>query len=359
MGATETSITDEQVVFFQDRETGLRSMTVLDSKISGPTVGVCRRRPYDDEQRALADALRQARSTAAKAAMAGLSVGGGCTVLLNDPEASPNPARFQALGRAVDDFSGRYILMPAPEDSADDMGEVASMTPHVLGTSDHHVARSAMATALGVVHAIELAARLKLDCASLSGLRVAIFGLGPSGYRLAEQLRLQGAKIVVADRDPRRTERAVRELGIACVATEEIIHLDTDVFAPCASKDAISDDTLPHLRCSIVAGTADDVLASPAHGQALHERGILYAPDFIITAGGLISLVEPLAGVGPSSPQVEVKAEAKAITDRLAVIFDQAMREGRPTSEVAEEQLRACRSNSERSGYLKGLALAG
>lgn len=357
MSATEAEMTDQQVVFFQDCETGLRGITVLDNRVSGTTVGACRRRPYDDEERALADALRQARSTSAKAVMAGLPVGGGSTVLLNDPAASSISKRFQTLGRAVKDLNGRYILMPDPEDSADDMEHVTSVTSHVVGVSDHHMSGTAMATAMGVLHAIELSVRLKLDHASLSGVRVAILGLGPSGYALAEQLRLQGAKIVVADRDPRRTERAVRELGIACVTTEEIIHLDADVFAPCSSKDVISDDTLPHLRCSIVAGTADDVLASPAHGQSLHDRGILYAPDFIINAGGLISLVDPLIHVGSDSDRIEAKI--KEITDRLAMVISRAKQEDRPTSEVAEEQLILSRSSNPADGYLNGLALAG
>lgn len=337
MGVTKTAAADEQVVFFRDSETGFRGITVLDNSAPGPTVGACRRRPYNNEERALADALRQARSTTAKAAMAGLPVDGGCTVLLNDPAVSDVTIRLQALGRAVDDMQGRYILMPGSDDSPEDMDQVALKTAHVLGTRAVGSPDPAAATATGVLHAIEVAVRHKLGQASLAGLRVAVMGLGPSGYRLAEQLRLLGAKIIVADRDPRRTERAVRELGIACVTTEEIIHLDADIFAPCVSKDVIDDDSIAHLRCSIVAGAGDDLLRSPIHGQGLHERGILYAPDFIAAAGGLISLVGPL--VGASSDSQRIDAQIKAIGDRLQTVFDQAACEGRPTSVIAEEQL--------------------
>jgi leucine dehydrogenase len=182
-------------------------------------------------------------------------------------------------------------------------------------------------------------------------------GLGPAGYHLAAQLRLQGARLVVADRDPRRTERAVRELGIACVATEEIIHLDNDVFAPCASKDAICGDSLPHLRCSIIAGTADDVLQLPIHGRELHERNILYAPDFMATAAGLISLIDPLICVGSDSHRVD--EQIAAMIERLRAVFDQAARENRPTSEVAEEHLQRHRQKYLDADIHQELALVG
>jgi leucine dehydrogenase len=357
MGVIKAETTDEQVIFFQDSETGLRGITVLDSGASGPTVGSCRRRPYDDEERALSDALRQARTTAAKAALAGMPVGGGCTVFMNDPAVTSPRAQFQALGRALNDLNGRYVLMPDPDETAEDMDNVARTTAHVLGTSGYGKTDPAVATAKGVLRAIELSVRYRLGRDRLSGVRVAIMGLGPAGYQLAAQLRLLGAKLVVADRDPRRTERAVRELGIACVATEEIIHLDTDVFAPCSAKDAINGDSLAHLRCSIVAGTADDVLQLPAHGQGLHERGILYAPDVITTAGGLISLVDPLVCVGTDPNRVD--EQIAAMVDRLGRVFDQAAEENRPTSEVAGEFLQRQRSSVVEAGALPHLALVG
>ena len=302
MGVAEIRMTDEQVIFFRDSETGLRGITVLDDRAHGPMIGSCRRRPYDDEERALADALRQAESTKAKAAMAGLPFGGGCTVLLDEPAVASIPTRFQALGRVIDDLHGRYVLMPDPYDTIDDMDQATAVTPHVLGTSQHGQLDLALATAQGVLQAIDVAVRHKLGEIGLGGLRVAIMGLSPSGYRLAELLRQQGAKIVVADRDPRRTERAVRELGIACVSMEEIVHLDSDVFAPCAAKDVVTSDVISHLRCSIVAGTADDILTSPEVGRGLHERGILYAPDFMITVGSMLSLTAPLLGIDQTEP---------------------------------------------------------
>lgn len=357
MGVTEVQMTDEQVIFFRDNETGLRGITVLDKRTNGPMVGSCRRRPYDDEERALADALRQAESTAAKAAMAGLPFGGGCTVLLGNPAVASIPTRFQALGRIVDDLHGRFLLMPDVYDTPADMDQAAAVTAHILGVSQQSQVDPSAMTAQGVVQAIDISARHKLGDIGLSGLRIAIMGLSPSGYKLAELLRQQGAKIVVADRDPRRTERAVRELGIACVSMEEIVHLDSDVFAPCAAKDSVTSDVISHLRCKIVAGTADDILTSPEEGRSLHERGILYAPDFLITVGSMISLTAPLLDVDQSDHWFN--EQLKAMADRLQGIFDQAAKEGRATYDVALKQLEACLKRDREATQANNLALAG
>jgi len=357
MSVTDQTTADEQVIFFRDSETALRGITVLGNQRLGPAIGACRRRPYDDEERALADALRQSRSITAKAVMAGLPVAGGCTVLLNDTTARSVNARLQVLARAANDLNGRYIVIPDVDDRPEDMEQAASKTEYVLGTSAAGGIDPATATAIGTRHAIEVAVRHRLNRANLAGLRIAIMGLGPSGFRLAEHLRLQGAKIVVADRDPRRTERAVRELGIACVATEEIIHLDADIFAPCVSKDVIDEDCVAHLRCSIVAGTGDDLLRSPAFGQALHERGILYTPDFITAAGGLISLVAPMDSANSRGQHLDTQIEA--IGDRLQSVFDQAASEARATSVIAEEQLQQRLADRLATSDAEPLALAG
>lgn len=347
----------EEVVFFCDRETGLRGITVLDDVTLGPPVGACRSRPYDDEERALADALRQARKTTLKAVAAGLPVSGGCTVLLNDAKGGCAGSSWRALGRVIEDLAGRYHLMPDIGDSTTDMDQVAEETDHVLGRSGARYGDPADATARGVQRAIEVAVRHRLGRDGLSGVRVAVMGLGPAGYRLAELLRQQGARLTVADRDPRRTERAVRELGISCVTTEEIVHLDTDVFAPCASKDIINDDTLAHLRCQIVAGTADDPLQRPVHGRGLHERGILYAPDSFVAAGGLISLVQSLLPTSVDRPSIE--KQIAAIGDRLAALIDRASRQNIPTSEAAEQMIEALMAGRDSAEDPKAFALAG
>ncbi|MGI9500297.1 MAG: NAD(P)-binding domain-containing protein, partial [Geminicoccaceae bacterium] len=293
------------------------------------------------EERALADALRQARTTTTKALLAGLPVAGGCTVLLsNTPIGSRSASPMPALGRAVEVLGGRYFLMPDLQGDLQDMDQAASGTAHVLGRSGESALDATEATALGLRVGIETAVRRKLSRDRLMGVRIAIVGLGSIGFRLAELLRQEGARLTVADRDPRRTEHAVRALGISCVTTEEIAHLDTDVLVVSAAKDMIDDGILPHLRCQIVAGAVDDPLQSPAHGRGLHDRGILYAPDIVINAGGLISLVQRLFSDHQAAANGETQApllrELEAIGGRLDAVIDRALREGLPTAVIAE-----------------------
>ncbi len=337
MDAVGSSSSDERedVIFFNDRETGLRGITVLDDRAPGPCVGACRSRPYVEEEKALADALRQARTTTAKALIAGLPVAGGCIVLLScSPVGSRLASPMPALGRTVEMLGGRYLLMPDLQGDLRDTDQAVTGTRHVLGQGREAELSAIEATALGLKIGIESAVRQRLGRDSLMGARIGIVGLGDIGFRLAELLRQEGARLTVADRDPRRTERAVRALGITCVATEEIIHLDTDVLAPTAAKDAIDDGILPHLRCKIVAGAVDDPLQSPAHGRALHDRGILFAPDTVINAGGLIHLVQPL--LADKTAAMPLHHQLQSIGDRMTTVINRAERENLPTSVIAE-----------------------
>lgn len=325
----------EQVVFFTDRATGLRGLTVLDDARIGPAVGACRSRPYVEEERALADALRQTRTTTVKAAIAGLPLAGGCTVLFSEtPVGSRAAAPLAAIGRAVEALEGRYFLMPDLQGDLDDMEQAAVSTDYLLGRAGALELDAIEATALGLCIGIETAVRRKLGRDDLMGLRVAIVGLGGVGFRLAELLRQEGAKLTVADRDPRRTERAVRALGISCVATEEIVHLDADVLVTTAAKGQIDEGTISHLRCKIIAGGVDDPLRSPELDQTLHERGIFFAPDTIINAGGLIALTQPL--LSKERGETPIGTQLQAIGSRLDAVIDHVERENLPPSVIAE-----------------------
>jgi leucine dehydrogenase len=337
MNALGSSPIDQRgdVVFFSDPETGLRAITVLDDAGPLPCVGACRSRPYDDEERALADALRQARTTSAKALIAGLPVSGACTVLLStSPVGSRAAAPMPALGRAIEALGGRCWLLPDLQGDLRDMEAAAGDTAFLLGRPSDLTIDPAEATALGLRHGIDAAVRRRLGRPSLMGVRIGIMGLGEVGFRLAEMLRQEGARLAVADRDPRRTERAVRALGISCVTTEEIIHLDLDVLAPTAAKETISASMMAHLRCKIVAGAVDDALQSPMLGKALHDHGILYLPDSVINAGGLISLVQPLLAAEARS--VPLPDQLQAIGERLAALMARAEADGQATAVAAE-----------------------
>jgi len=340
MGGTTSLLCDqsEEVVYFTDRETGLRGMTVLDDVRLGRSVGACRSRPYDEEERALADALRQAKTTTAKALLADLPFSGGCSVILNE---TPGDTRFAspmpALGRTVQSLGGRYYLLPDLQGQFVDTDQVAPNSDFILGQDGTTMFNAIEATAVGNLVGIEMAVRNKLGVSGLMGIGIGIIGLGDVGFRLAELLRQEGARLTVADRDPRRTERAVRELGINCVTIEEIIHLDNAVLATCAAKDSIDDWTVSHLRCQILAGAVDDPLTSASHGQALHDRGILFAPDTIINAGGLISLVQPL--LSPERASTPIHQELQAIGQRLDNVIDRSVKANLPTSMITEHMI--------------------
>lgn len=345
----------EEVIFFADRETGLRGITVLDDARLGPAAGACRSRPYVDEDRALADARRQAHTTTAKALIAGLPIAGGCTVLLSDtPIGSRMASPMPALGRAVGELGGRYVLMPDLQGDLDDMDAAAAATEHVLGQSGEIDLDPIEATTLGLRFGLTALVRCALGRDSLTGVRIGIIGLGGVGFGLAERLRQEGARLTVADRDPRRTERAVRALGIGCVATEEMIHLDTDMLVLTASKDMIDDGVLSHLRCRIVVGAVDDPLQSTNLGRRLHERGILYAPDTIINAGGLIALAQPFLPGGRE--RTPLLSQLEAIGGRMEAVIDRASRDDLPTAVIADRMSEEARA--ERLGAAPGQALA-
>ena len=288
----------EQLVFCHDDSTGLRAIIAVHDTTLGPALGGCRMWPYRTEEEAVTDVLRLARGMTYKAAVSGLDLGGGKSVILGDPDQDKSGALFRAFGRFVDSLGGRYIVAEDVGTSPEDMEHVRAETSHVVGLD---VARGGSGdpspfTALGVLAGTRACAEEVFGSPSLSGLTVAVQGLGHVGYGLCRLLHEGGARLVVADLRPKAVERAVREFDARPVGTGGILSVPCDILAPCALGAVVNDETLPNLKCAIVAGSANNVLAEGRHGEALAKRGILYAPDYVINAGGLINVAAELEG---------------------------------------------------------------
>lgn len=289
----------ERVLFCSSPQVGLRAIIAVHSTVLGPGLGGLRMWPYATMDEALTDVLRLSRGMTYKAAAAGLNLGGGKAVILGDPKQDKSEALLRSFGRYVESLGGLYITAEDVGTEMDDMEQIQAETRWVTGLS---VAQGgggdpSPVTAFGVLQGIKSAAAWQLGEARLAARTVAVQGLGSVGYALARYLREEGARVLAADIDAGATARAREELGVEIVPTDEILAAECDVLAPCALGAALDDRSIPKLRCRIVAGSANNQLADEErHGAALHERGILYAPDFVVNAGGLINVYSELTG---------------------------------------------------------------
>ncbi|ROR35208.1 Glu/Leu/Phe/Val dehydrogenase dimerization domain-containing protein [Inmirania thermothiophila] len=329
----------EQVVFGHDEASGLRAIIAVHNTHRGPALGGLRMWPYADEGEALTDVLRLARGMTYKSAMAELPLGGGKSVIIGDPRRDKSEALMEAMGRLVDGLGGRYIVAEDSGTTVTDMRVIARRTRHVAGRRERpgydgrpSDGDPSPATAYGVFVGIRAAVAHRLGRSDLEGLRVAVQGVGSVGRRLAAHLAAAGARLWVTDIDPERRGQAAETLGAEAVPPEAVYDLDVDVFAPCALGAVINDATVPRLRAKVVAGAANNQLAAPRHGEALARRGILYAPDYVINAGGVIDVCYEHLGLDPAG----LRAHIERIGDNLAEIFRRAEREGRPTAWVAD-----------------------
>ncbi|MHA1537621.1 MAG: Glu/Leu/Phe/Val dehydrogenase dimerization domain-containing protein [Alphaproteobacteria bacterium] len=329
----------QQVVFCRDKSVGLRAIIAIHNTNLGPALGGCRMWPYENEADAVTDVLRLSRGMTYKAAMAGLSLGGGKSVIIGDPRKDKTRDLMHAFGRFIDQLGGRYITAEDVGTTVADMDAIRAVTHHVSGVSGG-AGNPSPSTAHGVFVGIEAAARHRLGKDTLEWLTVAVQGLGNVGYGLCHYLHEAGAKLIVADIDKDAVARAVAEFGAVPVDTDDIYAADADIFAPCALGGAINDKTIPQLRVSIVAGAANNQLAEERHGAALAQRQILYAPDYVGNAGGLIDVARFKIDMGIA----EARRKLQRIADTLTEIFQRAERENKPTNiiadRIAEERFR-------------------
>ena len=312
---------------------GLHSFIAVHDTTLGPALGGCRMWPYSSEKKAMTDALRLSRGMTFKAALAGLYLGGGKAVIIGDPKTGKTVELMHDFGIMVENLDGRYITAEDVGISVEDADLMAERTSHVVGTSRGRGDPSPM-TALGVCEGIKTAVHHRLGSDTLRGLTVAVQGLGHVGYNLAERLSAEGARLIVADIDPEPVARAVDGFGASAVSPDEIHAVSADVFAPNALGAVVNDRSIGQVRAAIVAGAANNQLADKRHGEALHRRGILYAPDFVVNAGGLISVASEADG--KTLDDARVSTLVRRIGATLAEIFVRAEAENLPPGLIAE-----------------------
>ncbi|MBK1695715.1 Glu/Leu/Phe/Val dehydrogenase dimerization domain-containing protein [Rhodovibrio salinarum] len=327
----------EQIVFCHDPQSGLRAIIALHNTNRGPALGGARMWNYADSAAALTDVLRLSRGMTYKSALAGLPFGGGKAVILGDPKHDKSPDLFHALGRYVDSLGGRYTVAEDVGIDVADIEQVAHETAHVAGVPAGGSGDPSPATAYGVFVGIRAAIKHRLGADriagdKLTGISVAIQGAGHVGYELARHLTGAGADVQIADVDPARVKRAQDDLGATPIATDHFLEAEVDVLAPCALGGLLDDTTIPKLRTSIVAGAANNQLAETRHGEMLRERGILYAPDYVINAGGIINI----SYEGASYDRARAFSHVALIHDTLLAIFQRAEAAGIPTSQAAD-----------------------
>jgi len=327
----------EQVVFCNEPDVGLKAIIAIHDTTLGPSLGGCRFYPYKTDEEGLYDVLRLSRGMTYKASIAGLNLGGGKSVIIGNPETDKNEYFFRAFGRFVDGLGGRYIAAEDVNTSVRDMEWVRMETQYVTGISRALGGSGdpSVVTAYGVFLGIKAALKTKRGTEDLSGIKVAIQGVGHVGYKLCRYLYDAGAEIYVSDINQEAVNRAVAEFDANAIDGDKIHALDVDVFAPCALGAVLNDKTIPEIKASIIGGAANNQLAaSREHGAALLERGILYAPDYAINSGGLINVANELEGYN----RERAFKQAEGIYDTLMEIFRMSAAEEIPTN-VASDRL--------------------
>lgn len=314
-----------------DPKTGMQAIIAIHNTKLGPALGGCRFIEYDHPSAALYDAMRLARGMSYKAALVNLPLGGGKAVIIKPKASFDRNAYLDAFATFVHEQNGRYITALDSGVELSDMDRIGLRTPYVASLSKH--GDPSPATAEGIFHGIEAAVRFQYGKNTLENIHVAIQGLGHVGYRLAGLLHAQGARLTVADTNPDTVERAVKVFGATAASASTIHQTACDVFSPCALGAILNDTTIPQLNTQVVAGAANNQLAHTYHGQLLHNKGILYAPDYVINAGGLIFAASQYL----EDQKIDYKERLRHIDDSLTTIFESARAQNKPTSQIADE----------------------
>ncbi len=324
----------EQIVFFREQTSGLRAIVAIHDTTLGPAIGGVRMWQYPNEDEAIEDALRLSRAMTYKAAGAGVNFGGGQSVVIGDPKKDKSESLFRAFGRFIDSLGGRYIAAEDVGTTVEDMDCIRMETRFVVGipSSRGGSGDPSPMCAYGIVKGMEACWIIVEGSDDLRGVRVCVQGLGNVGSRVATMLSERGCDLVVADVDADAVKRVEEKCNVEVVPPEEIYDVECDIFSPCALGGIINDETVDRLRCKVVAGAANNQLADERHGLILHERGILYAPDYIINAGGLINVADEIYGYD----RERALRKTAAIKEVLLKIFRSARDENIPTNVAAD-----------------------
>jgi leucine dehydrogenase len=329
--AVMQSLGHEQIVLGNDPSCGYVGIIAIHDTTLGPALGGTRFWKYASTDDAVTDALRLARGMTYKSAVAGLNLGGGKSVIIGDNKRTDREALFRAHGRFIETLNGRYITAEDVGTSPADMEFVRLETNHVAGLMGMSGDPSPI-TAYGVYMGMKATAHARWNSDSLAGKTIAVQGCGKVAYYLSRHLHAEGAKLIVTDIDAEKVKRAVEEFGARAVAPDAIYDQKADIYAPCALGATVNDDTLKRLKVEIIAGGANNQLAEERHGQLLEEKGITYAPDYVINGGGVINVYGELH----HWPEERSKKKAGEIYDTLTRIFEIARRDGIPTFQAAD-----------------------
>jgi len=340
----------EELVIFHDHDTGLRAVVSVHSTVLGPALGGCRFHPYPSIGAAVHDAVRLGWSMTGKAALAGLDLGGGKAVIVGDPRRIRTEALLEAFGRSIERLGGRYITAEDVGTSEADMDVIGRVTEWVVGRSAEHggAGDPSPATAVGVFEALRATVGHTTGSDDLADMRVTVVGVGKVGRPLVEQLVAAGALVSVADVDDSAVADLVDRLGVQPVAVADALTTPSDVLAPCALGGVLNTSTIPHLRCRMVVGSANNQLGEDADAQRLADLGIVYAPDFLVNAGGLIHVADELHGYD----EERVAARVRGIGTTTTRLFQEAEEYGVNPLVAAERlaQRRIDEGRAERTG---------
>lgn len=346
------SMGHEEVVFFQDKSCGLKAIVGIHDTTLGPALGGTRLWPYASEEDALIDVLRLSRGMTYKNSISGLNLGGGKAVIIADPK-EKNEALFRSFGRFIESLNGRYITAEDVNTSVDDIEHIFTETNHVTGVAQQNggSGNPSPYTALGVFRGIEASVTKAFGNRSLKGKIIAVQGVGAVGFELCKILTEAGAAIVFTDVNERNIQKMKESFPHAkYVAPTEIFSVACDVYAPCALGASVNDETIPQLKCKIVCGAANNQLKEDRHGQILKDRGILYAPDYLVNAGGVMNVSIEFEGWADSKSRRMIDTIYDKTLDVFRISDEQNIPVNRAADVMAENRIASMRSI--KNGYL-------